>query len=102
MRSLKPIIAALRQPPPSAAPPLAWTPFILLGLLTIATLGGPLAILLTLQGGARREWPPDRPLEWWTFGLSVAAVVVLMSACLIVGLLRWRRTPRVGGRSGPR
>jgi hypothetical protein len=81
---------------------LAWTPFVLLGLLTIATFGGPLAILLTLRGGARPEWPPDRPVEWWIFGGSVVAVVVLMAACLTVGLLRWRRAPRVEARREPR
>jgi hypothetical protein len=68
------------------------TPYVLLGLLTIATLGGPLAILLTLRGGARPVWPPDRPVEWWTFLGSIAAELVLLSACLVIGLLRWRRT----------
>jgi hypothetical protein len=73
----------------------AWTPFILLGLLTVSTLGGPLAILLTLRGGARRAWPPDRPLEWWTFGLAIGIHLVLLSTCLLVGLARWRRTVAV-------
>jgi hypothetical protein len=78
--------------PSPQSPPLTATPFVLLGLLTVATLGGPLAILLTLRGGTRRGWPPDRPIEWWTFGLSIVAVVVLMSACLVIGVVRWWRT----------
>jgi hypothetical protein len=73
-------------------PRLTWTPFVLLGLLTIASLGGPIAILLTIRGGARPGWPPDRPVEWWTLGLCTGAVLVLMSACLLIGLLRHRRT----------
>jgi hypothetical protein len=71
---------------------LSWTPFLLLGLLTIATMGGPIAIYLTLRGGASPRWPPDRDVEWWTFGLCTALVLVLLSACLLVGLVRWRRT----------
>ena len=78
--------------PPTPHPPLAMLPFVLLGLLTIATLGGPIAIHMTLRGGAGRGWPPDRPVEWWTFGLCTGAVIVLMAACLLVGLVRWRRT----------
>jgi hypothetical protein len=74
-------------------PALTRAPFVLLGLQTIATVGGPIAILLTLRGGASRQWPPDRPVEWWTFGLCTAAVVGLLSASLLVGLARWRKTP---------
>jgi hypothetical protein len=76
----------------SRSPSLTWTPFVLLGLLTIATLGGPLAIHLTLRGGSSPRWPPDRPVEWWTFGLCTGAVLVLLSSCLLVGLVRWCRT----------
>jgi hypothetical protein len=87
------------EPPPAspprstpASPPLGWTPYVLLGLLTAATLGGPLAILLTLRGGARTQWPPDRPVEWWTFQGTIAGYLVLLSVCLLFGLVRWRRT----------
>jgi hypothetical protein len=76
----------------SRPPALSWTPFILLGLLTIATLGGPIAIHLTLRGGASPRWPPDRSVEWWTFGLSTGSMLLLLSACLLVGLVRWRRS----------
>jgi hypothetical protein len=75
----------------SRPPALTWTPFVLLGLLTIATMGGPIAIFLTLRGGANPEWPPDRPVEWRTFVFCTGAVVALLSACLLVGLGRWRR-----------
>jgi hypothetical protein len=84
--------------PPAPSPPLTLAPFVLLGLLTAASFGGPLAIFLTLRGGARPTWPPDRPLEWWTFGLITGAVVVLMATCLLIGLVRWRRTPRYASR----
>jgi hypothetical protein len=87
------------EPPPTTTsrptvtpPPIGRTPFILLGLLTAATVGGPLAIVLTLRGGSRPEWPPDRPVEWWTFRGTVAGYLVLLAACLLLGLYRWRRT----------
>jgi hypothetical protein len=68
------------------------TPFVLLGLLTIFTVGGPIAISQSIKGGASTRWPPDRPVEWWTFGLITGAVVVLMAACLGIGLVNWRKT----------
>ena len=94
-----------RPPPPTAT--MTWTPFVLLGLLTFATLGSPLAIFLTLKGGQRPAWPPDRPLEWWTFGIAISTYLVLLTVCLTVGIVRWRRTvaaarPRRGGRPGGR
>ncbi len=78
------------MPPPS--PAMSRTPLILLGLMTLATMGGPFAIVLTIQGGRSREWPPDRPVEWWIFGLVVVAVLALMAACLMVGI--WSRPKR--------
>ncbi len=69
-------------------------PYVLLGLLTLATFAGPVAIVASLRGGASREWPPDRPVEWWIFGLTTGAVVILMAACLGLGLvLRGRPAP---------
>jgi hypothetical protein len=83
---------------------MTWTPFVLLGLLTIATLGGPLLIFLTLKGGERPAWPPDRPLEWWTFGLSIAIYLMLLATCLTFGIVRWRQTVAAAGagREDPR
>ena len=66
-------------------------PYVLLGLMTLATFGGPVAIVATLRGGASREWPPDRAIEWWVFGLTTGLVVVLMLACLSLGLVHRRR-----------
>ncbi len=63
-------------------------PYVLLGLLTLATFAGPVAIVASLRGGASRDWPPDRPVEWWIFGLTTGLVVVLMLACLGLGLVR--------------
>jgi hypothetical protein len=71
---------------------MTWKPFVLLGALTVATLGGPLVIFLTLRGGTRTQWPPDRPVEWWTFGLCISFYVALLAACLLVGAVRWRRS----------
>ncbi|MBX6315210.1 MAG: hypothetical protein IRY99_20215, partial [Isosphaeraceae bacterium] len=52
--------------------------FVLLGLLTVVAFGGPLAFGLVLRGGRRPDWPPDRPLEWWTLGGLSGLVVALM------------------------
>jgi hypothetical protein len=73
-------------------PPYSWTPYVLLGFLTVATLGGPLAIFMTLRGGTQPEWPPDRPVEWWTLGLTIAGYLALLTSVLLYGLVRWRRT----------
>jgi hypothetical protein len=74
-----------RPAPPT--PPKA--PLVALGLLTLATFAGPLVILLVFRGGPRTGWPPDRPVEWWTFGLVLGVYLVLMGVCLTCGL--WAR-----------
>jgi hypothetical protein len=84
-----------------APPPLGWTPFVLLGLLTLGTFGGPLAIFLTLRGGIRSQWPPDRKVEWWIFGGTIVGYLVLLAVVLVVGLYRWRRTVRAQRESAP-
>lgn len=73
-------------------PPLKKTPFVLLGLMTVLTVVGPLAISQSIKGGASPGWPPDRPAEWWIFTLVTGAVVALMAACLGIGLRNWRKT----------
>ena len=74
---------------------------MLLGLMTLATFGGPVAIVASLRGGASREWPPDRPVEWWIFGLTTGLVAVLMAACLGLGLVHRRRAAPTAGAAGP-
>jgi hypothetical protein len=69
----------------------ARTPLVLLGLLTVLTVAGPIAISRTIRGGRSPRWPPDRPVEWWTFGLLTGGFLVVMAACLAVGLLNWRQ-----------
>ncbi len=64
--------------PPKKPPRL---PFVLLGLMTVLTFGGPLAIGYVLQGGASPKWPPDRPVEWFTFlGISGMVLVLMMAS----------------------
>ncbi len=67
------------------------TPFVLLGLLTVLTAGGPLAIFLVLRGGQSRSWPPDRPIEWIIFVTVIVVFVAVMLACLAIGIANWRR-----------
>lgn len=71
------------------APTLPKGPFILFGLMTVFSLVGPFAIFLVIRGGRNPDWPPDRPVEWLTFGVVTGAVVVLMLACVMSGRL-WR------------
>ena len=68
------------------APRVSRLPYVLLGLMTLATFGGPVVIGLVLSGGPSGKWPPDRPVEWWTLGIVSGVVVVLMVACVGIGL----------------
>jgi hypothetical protein len=78
------------------APPPRW-PLALLGLLTVLAFGGPFVIALVLGGGRRASWPPDRAVEWWTFGLVCGAVAVLMGACLALALRSRPTSPEQPG-----
>ncbi len=66
--------------------PVRRLPYVLLGLMTIATFLGPIVIVVVLRGGSIQGWPPDRPVEWVTFWGICALVAVLMIACLGVSL----------------
>ncbi len=73
----------------STRPPLL--PLLLLVALTILTLAGPFAIFAVVHGGARPEWPPDRPVEWWVFWLVCGGYATLMVACIGVAAISLRR-----------
>jgi hypothetical protein len=60
-------------------------PLVFLGLMTIASFGGPLVIFFVVRGGSRATWPPDRPVEWWVTGSLIGLVVLLMGACVTCG-----------------
>ena len=64
-------------------------PLVLLGLLSVATFAGPFVIYLTLRGGERPEWPPDRAVEWVALCGVIMMVVGLLTACVTSGL--WSR-----------
>jgi hypothetical protein len=72
---------------PAANPSKA--PLVLLGLMSLVTFSGPFAIFLVIRGGESAVWPPDRPVEWWTFGVVTLAVVAMMIGCVTAG--RWSR-----------
>lgn len=73
----------MTAPASTPGPPrLPRGPFVLLGLMTLTTMGGPFLIGAVLRGGASRAWPPDRPAEWATVLGVCSAVVALMGACL--------------------
>jgi hypothetical protein len=73
----------------STRPPLL--PLLLLVALTILTLAGPFAIFAVVRGGARPDWPPDRPVEWWVFWLVCGGYATLMVACIGVAAISLRR-----------
>jgi H+/Cl- antiporter ClcA len=68
----------------SRMPPLPRLPFALLGLLTLACFGGPLALFI-VRGGPSGDWPPDRIVEWIVVGLVFTLVAALFVACVTVG-----------------
>ena len=97
----------MSTPVDSQGPPQAFRvsslprgPFVLLGLMTLATTGGPFLMRYSLGGGASPDWPPDRPSEWGVaIGTSVT-VLALMLACVSLGLRTKRTLARAGrGRS---
>jgi hypothetical protein len=66
----------------TSKPKLSRLPFVLLGLMTLFSFGGPLAFGYVLGGGSSNRWPPDRTVEWATLiGIS-AVVLILMAVCL--------------------
>ena len=74
----------------------AWTPFVLLGLMTLVTVRRP-ARHLSLRSGRREPGLAPRPaVEWWTFGL---AIVGLMLACSWLACLGFGSASAGGGRS---
>ena len=85
--------ASDRPPGPTPPPAPPKLPLVLLGMMTVATFAGPFVILLVIRGGQRAAWPPDRPVEWWVFGLVCAGVTALLGACLTSSLWGRPKTP---------
>lgn len=76
-------------------------PMLLFILLTIMTFGGPMAIVIVGQGGDRPTWPPDRPVEWWVFGIVTIGYVLLLGACILDASLTLRRNRQNSAQSPP-
>lgn len=72
----------------------SYRPLLWLVVMTIATFGGPLVFGLVLRGGPSRVWPPDRPIEWWTLGLTSAVVLGLMIGTITASVVLQRRERR--------
>ena len=51
--------------------------YLLLGLMTLVTFGGPFLIGRLLRGGPDPDWPPDRPVEWVAV-VGVTGIVVVV------------------------
>jgi hypothetical protein len=73
-------------------------PFLLLGGLTLITVGGPFAMLMIVRGGPSARWPPDRAVEWIVIGLVFGLAVALFFACVSIGWW-YPRSRRSKGRS---
>jgi hypothetical protein len=67
-------------------------PYVLLAAMTLLSFGGPFLIAAVLWGGESSRWPPDRPIEWFVFGLVVSLVVILFIACVSIRL--WYKPQR--------
>ncbi|WP_169976966.1 hypothetical protein [Tautonia rosea] len=76
-------------------------PMLLFILLTMMTFGGPMAIVLVGRGGDRPGWPPDRPVEWWTFGIVTIGFILLMASCILDASQTLRQSRRNATRSDP-
>ena len=83
-----------------ALPP-RFRPMLLFILLTMMTFGGPMAIVLVGRGGDRPGWPPDRPVEWWTFGIVTIGFLLLMGSCILDATLTLRHARRHPTQSNP-
>lgn len=53
--------------------------YILLGVMTVASFGGPLLIGGVLKGGKSPDWPPDRSVEWVAFAGTTGLVLAVMA-----------------------
>ena len=73
----------------STQDPLPRLPYVLLAAMTVASFGGPFAILGVLRGGTSGRWPPDRPVEWVVVTVVFGAVIALFVACVSIGW--WHR-----------
>ena len=80
----------------SRIPPCPGCPYALLGLLTLACFGGPLAMWLVVRGGSSGEWPPDRAIEWVIVALVSTSAAALFLACVTVGWWYPLAGPREG------
>ena len=68
--------------------------YVLLGMMSLVSFGGPFALALLLHGGERSGWPPDRAVEWvGTIGLFVV-FAILFTACLTVRLWLVKPMPK--------
>lgn len=56
--------------------------YVLFGLMTLLSFGGPFLIAAILWGGERSGWPPDRPIEWIGVGLILFLFLACFTACL--------------------
>jgi hypothetical protein len=68
--------------------------YALLAALTLVCFGGPFLVMVVVRGGASPEWPPDRPLEWFTIGGVLVLFAVLFLACVTISW--WAPPPRRG------
>jgi len=85
---------------PGSGPfPASRPAYVLLGLMTLLSFGGPFLIAAILWGGQRSEWPPDRPIEWIGVGSILVLFLVCFIACLTAPL--WLPKTARGRRPGP-
>ncbi len=77
------------------------SPLLLLGLMTASTVFGPVLIWITLQGGANRAWPPDRPVEWLAVLGTSTFVFGLMVGCVALSIINQRLATKLKNSAAP-
>ena len=70
-------------------------PLVLLGLMTLNTFAGPLVFGLVLRGGHSPDWPPDRPIEWYTLGGILLLALVLTIVAIVLAVANQRELARI-------
>jgi hypothetical protein len=67
---------------------------VLMALMTVIAFCGPFCIGLVIRGGRSPDWPPDRPVEWYTLGGTTALLLILLVGTIAASIAVQRQERR--------